>query len=185
MVDDEKIIKCAPHNEVIWHAGPSSLYTDYIKRRLPRGANLSLIGVELCVNKDSDWNTTYRNAVALGTYLCAMYNWTPENNFFRHYDCTKKDCPRMMTPYVSGGQEYWETFKRDVQLKLSRGDKALTKFKDVIGHWAEGDITYLEERGIVSGKEKDKFYPNDTITRAEVCAVVHRAIDYVLKEVNK
>lgn len=47
------------------------------------------------------------------------------------------------------------------------------KFTDVSG-WAEEYIYYLANRGIVNGKTKTTFAPNDNITRAEFAAILAR-----------
>lgn len=176
-VDDKMIIHSAPDTEVVWHAGPSNNYTSYIKNKYPAGANLRLIGVELCVNSDGNWDDTYKNAVALGAYLCIYHNLSPFKNFERHYDCTKKDCPRMMTPYVTGGEAAWEKFKNDVQRRVDIMSNE--PFADIKGHWAEKQIMALIKAGIVSGKDDKQFHPNEPITRAEMAAIIYNTLGYI------
>jgi N-acetylmuramoyl-L-alanine amidase len=58
--------------------------------------------------------------------------------------------------------------------------KTLTNgFTDINGHFAEDDINDLFSMGIVNGKTKDKFMPDDSITRGEVAAIVRRTIKYI------
>ena len=54
---------------------------------------------------------------------------------------------------------------------------------DIAGHWAEGDIKSLFEKGIVVGDENNKFNPDNKITRAEMAALIVRA--FGLKEEYK
>jgi len=169
VVDDKKVIHCVPDTEVVWHAGPGTDYTDYIRRKYPRGANLSLVGVEMCVNSDGDWNRTYQNAVALGVYLCKKYSFDPFSNFERHYDCTRKDCPRMWTPYVPGGEQAWQKFLYDVGVLLV--DQVFT---DIQGHWAEKEVLDAEELGLLARPADGRFRPDDKITRAETIALIMR-----------
>lgn len=179
VVDDKIIIHTVPGNEVVWHAGPSTDYTAYIKNKYPAGANLRLIGVELCVNSDGDWGATYNNAVTLGAYLADYYNLNPLVSFERHYDCAKKDCPRMMTPYVVGGDEAWLKFKGDVQRRIK--DMSRKPFDDIKGHWAEKPIRALLQEKIISGKEDSQFHPNETATRAEVATMIYNTLRYLGK----
>ena len=46
-------------------------------------------------------------------------------------------------------------------------------FTDLKGaEWARTDIVELYEKGVISGKEADKFYPNDTVTREEFVKMI-------------
>lgn len=61
----------------------------------------------------------------------------------------------------------------------------LGMFKDIVGHWAQGDIEYLAKIGVISGKGGGIYDPNAPITRAEAASVISRAIKYVLAETQK
>jgi hypothetical protein len=59
-------------------------------------------------------------------------------------------------------------------------------FDDIKNHWAKEDIELMANKMIVSGKTDEKFYPNDSITRAEFIAVMTRALyknDFIKKNV--
>ncbi|MEK4425104.1 glycosyl hydrolase family 18 protein [Solibacillus sp. FSL K6-1523] len=43
------------------------------------------------------------------------------------------------------------------------------------GHWAYADILKLSSHGIITGKEKGKFAPDDYVLRAQIAAMVNRA----------
>ncbi|MEG1930436.1 MAG: S-layer homology domain-containing protein [Anaerovorax sp.] len=45
-------------------------------------------------------------------------------------------------------------------------------FTDMQTHWAKDSISYLAARDMVSGKSSRKFFPNDTITRAEFITIL-------------
>ncbi len=49
---------------------------------------------------------------------------------------------------------------------------AASAFPDIDGHWAEDEITYLAGQGLVSGFPDGTFKPSETVTRAQVAAVV-------------
>lgn len=65
----------------------------------------------------------------------------------------------------------------------SKEELAMAIFKDVVNHWAKGDIEWLAERGLVAKAEN--FRPDDKITRAETAVLIRRAIEYTIKEVTK
>lgn len=50
-----------------------------------------------------------------------------------------------------------------------------TSFSDTSGHWAEKDIAFLAEKGIISGYEDGSFKPNGVLTRAELVTMLVRA----------
>lgn len=173
-IDSKTIAQFVPDIEVTWHAGPGRLFTDYIRKKYPSGANSSLIGVEMCVNSDGDWEETYQRAVFLGAVKCIEYGWDPHKNFERHFDCTGKDCPRMMTKFVSGGEAAWLKFREDVSIMVRRLNNMFT---DIENHWARVFIEAAAKDGIIRGGEDGRFRPNDPITRAETVVIVTRAID--------
>lgn len=68
---------------------------------------------------------------------------------------------------------------------ISIRKEVLGMFKDIVGHWAQGDIEYLAKIGVISGKGDGIYDPNAPITRAETASVISRAIRYVLAETQK
>lgn len=49
-------------------------------------------------------------------------------------------------------------------------------FADVSNHWAKDAVQYVADKGIIKGKGDGNFYPDDTVTRAELTAMAVRAI---------
>lgn len=49
---------------------------------------------------------------------------------------------------------------------------------DVTGHWAEANIKWGKEIGIVNGYDDGSFRPNNTMTRAEAISMLRRYDDY-------
>lgn len=173
VVDDRTIIQCCPDTEVVWHAGGGPT-TDYARKKYPAGTNSSLIGVELCVNIDGNWESTYQNAVHLGTVKCIEYGWSPHQNFERHYDCTKKDCPKMWTSYVPGGEEAWKRFLDDVaaMVKTMKGETALT-----VPAWKTQIMQEAAETGLIDPNMGHQ--PDDAATKWFVLAVILNALKVV------
>lgn len=52
----------------------------------------------------------------------------------------------------------------------------IAKFKDMAGHWAEGTVAKLAGMGVISGYEDGSFRPDNEISRAEVTAILVRAL---------
>ncbi|QUL99261.1 MAG: S8 family serine peptidase [Candidatus Fermentithermobacillus carboniphilus] len=60
-------------------------------------------------------------------------------------------------------------------LGLTQGDGSSVFFEDVTGHWAAPYIEVAYKAGLVKGSD-DRFRPDDKITRAEMAAILGRAI---------
>ncbi len=58
----------------------------------------------------------------------------------------------------------------------NNGDKTPVSFTDIIGHWAEGEITVAANHGWVSGYGDGTFRPESRITRAETMSLVNRVL---------
>ena len=74
-------------------------------------ANYYSIGIE-CATTGSDDHYTdkeYVSMVKLGAYLADKYGLDPRTDFIRHYDVTKKVCPR----YFVNHSDKWKQFKLD------------------------------------------------------------------------
>jgi|GEM_PF-1678294 len=56
---------------------------------------------------------------------------------------------------------------------LSVVQGANSNFPDVSGHWAEAEITYLENAGLVSGLPDGTFGVNQPITRAQAATLIY------------
>ncbi|SHH51312.1 S-layer homology domain-containing protein [Anaerosphaera aminiphila DSM 21120] len=54
---------------------------------------------------------------------------------------------------------------------------AKESFSDVKNHWAEKYISYLIDNNYIVGYSDNSFKPDNTISKAEVCAVVNRIFD--------
>lgn len=118
IVDDIAIIQCAPDNEVLWHVGDNPRFDRPIRNEILRkesikNPNYYLIGIEMCVNTDSDWIKTYQNTVDLTRTLLQKYDLTPQQ-IYRHYDITGKDCPNMFLPNFGNNDWAWKIFIKDI-----------------------------------------------------------------------
>lgn len=152
IVDDRQIVQCIPENEVAYHVGASTYKTAGQKiKEGAYGPNYFLIGIEMCVNRDGNWNKTYQNTVELAAYLIKKYKLSIKD-LYRHYDITGKDCPKMMV-----NEKEWAKFKNAVNILLNpikKGQVLATKLNirkgagtnfDVVGTYSKGDIIEILE----------------------------------------
>ncbi len=90
IVKDENILKCLPEEEVAWHAGC-------------REGNETSIGIEV-IPMNTEGEFSDKTVESLKNLLTGL----PIVPLKRHYDWTKKDCPRWYTPLVFDGEEHWQ-----------------------------------------------------------------------------
>lgn len=99
-VDDKEIIQSFPDNQSCWHCSDG------------RGdGNMNSIGIETCVNSDGDFTKAIANTVALTKYLMKKHN-IPVSRVVRHYDWSKKYCPRQLMNGRAGLT--WQWFKSQI-----------------------------------------------------------------------
>lgn len=97
-----EILQCIPENEIAYHASSANGYS---------------IGIENChPGWDGKFNSkTYGSLIELCAMLCKKYGLNPKTDIIRHYDVTKKICPK----YYVNNAEAWEMLKKDVEKKVS------------------------------------------------------------------
>lgn len=131
-----EIIRCVPENEIAYHANNANSYS---------------IGIEVC---HPDWQgkfseTTYKSLISLLADLCKRYNLEPTKAIIRHYDVTKKLCPK----YYVENNGAWLQVKQDVKVAMGTEDIELKKaaellFKrnviSVLGAWSDMSKFKLE-----------------------------------------
>ena len=127
-----EIIQCIPTSEVAYHAGDNKW-------------NSCSIGIECC---HPDWTGRFSKAtvdslIELCAYLCQTFNLDPLKNIFRHYDVTKKDCPKY---YVENPEEF-KKIKESIKEKMhSTGEINLRingKLRKVKGYAKDG-VNYIK-----------------------------------------
>jgi len=83
-------------------------------------ANSYSIGIECC-HQDASGRfnrATYDSMVELGAYLNKMFKLEPLTGNIRHYDVTKKICPKWFVDHPAD----WDKFKQDIKNKME-GDE--------------------------------------------------------------
>ena len=102
-VDENEIYHHLPDNIAGYHASDSMT---------PKGGNESGVGIELCVNKGSDFSRTVDNAAQLTAYLLHSYHLNI-SAVKQHYDFCGKDCPDRLRE-----NDNWDNFLSLVQKYL-------------------------------------------------------------------
>ena len=97
-VDDKEIYKCLNHNDGAWSVGDG-----YGKYGI---TNKNSINIEMCVNPDSDYSKARENTIELTKYLMKELG-IGVDKVVRHYDASRKKCPRKMMDNPS----LWVDFK--------------------------------------------------------------------------
>jgi N-acetylmuramoyl-L-alanine amidase len=120
-----------PLNEVAYHANEKPCKIPRLQASIPGyvgGANLTAIGVEMCIEKDGTIHpdTISRTADVVGA-LCKQFKLNPVTDIYRHYDITGKNCP---APWVSSPQAFVD-FKNKVN-QLVKGEDDMLKVAVVI-----------------------------------------------------
>ena len=110
-----EIIQCIPEDEIAYTTNSANAYS---------------IGIECC---HPDWtgkfnDKTYNSMVKLFADICKRYKLNPLTDIIRHYDITKKECPK----YFVDHPDKFEQFKKDVQAKMKGGEYVVIKAKVVI-----------------------------------------------------
>ena len=138
-----EIIRCIPENEWAYTSNSANKYS---------------ISIECChLLWDGKFtNETYSSLIELVTNLCKRYNLDPINNIIRHYDVTKKDCPRW---FVNNPLE-WETFKANVA-------KELTKKEEVVVETVSQPKNNIDLQEQIDKLQKELSEANETINKLQ------------------
>lgn len=118
-VDRDSATLIIPLDEVAYHANEKPCKIDKLAATASYykngGANLTAIGVEMCVEKDgSIHGATVKKAEQIAAELCKTYKLDPLTDIYRHNDITGKNCP---APWVDH-PELFAQFKKDVNTIL-------------------------------------------------------------------
>lgn len=119
-IDKDSATLIVPLDEVAYHANDRACKIDKLKESTSYykngNANLTTIGVELCVEKDGTIHPdTIARGVKVNVELCKMFKLDPLKDIYRHFDVTGKLCPR---PWVEK-PEIFTDFKKDVKVLLT------------------------------------------------------------------
>lgn len=121
-VDKTEARLIVPLNEVAFHANDHACRIPKLKATASYykngGANLTAIGVEMCIEKDGSLHPdTLKRTIQVVAELCKMFK-LDSDDIYRHYDVTGKNCPAFWVKDPAG----FAVFKNDVA-KVLKGNK--------------------------------------------------------------
>lgn len=113
-VDDVSIYQTLDHKNGAYAIGDNGNKVTASKYGIH---NQNSINIEICVNPDSNYNKAVDNAIDLVRYLMRLEGISI-NNVVRHYDATRKHCPRKILD-----NETWVNFKS----KCNKTEESINK----------------------------------------------------------
>lgn len=129
VVDENTIIEAIPPNYVAWHAGDGN-----------GQGNRASIGIEMC--ESGDRAKVLAKTKELIKHLMATYNI---RKVVRHYDWTKKNCPRILN--ADGKWTDWYPFLADVfKLEIKKEEPFMLEKAVVINSFADFPVAELLAR---------------------------------------
>lgn len=157
-VDDKEAIQSYPESAIAWHAGDGERGT----------GNLESIGIEMCVNPDSDYEKAFRNTALLAAQRMKA-NKIPMSRLVQHNRWTGKNCPSVIRR-----RGEWARFRRLVQSHLDGSEPSKPKLGpkpaklDEDGYWGAyttGGLQYInkqEQDRVVSDQPRVNRVPQFT-----------------------
>lgn len=119
-VDDKQILRIIKDSDKAWHCGDG------------RGkygiTNENSIGIEICINRNGDFNIAFDKAAELTSFLLEKYN-IPLQNVVRHYDASRKVCPNIMS---KNNWIMWNDFKEKVKAYYYKENNEANNNIDII-----------------------------------------------------
>ena len=97
-VDDKEIIQIVEDTCASWHCGDG--------KGIYGITNRNSIGIEICINEDSNFEIAKTKTIELIKKLMELHN-IPKKNIVRHFDASRKVCPKSMS---DNGWREWTQF---------------------------------------------------------------------------
>ena len=153
-VDDISIYQHLPDTERGNHAADSSHPYGEPWENGIGGGNSSSIGIETCVNLDSDLYQTWQRTAKLVANLLVTYGLTV-NDVKQHYDFSRKNCPQTMRDNY-----LYDNFIRLVEAEY----EILSKYADYTITFVSHNLDILANNGRIISRPKHSTTVSYTIT---------------------
>lgn len=174
LVDSTKILQILPLDEVAWCNTDGR--TPYSKNP-PKGGNMAGISIEMCVNKDGDFEKTLEKTIWLVADLMKRFNLTI-NEVKQHNDFYNKNCPKILR---ETGR--WSWFLQKVQEKYNELNSPTAQIK-------AGDKVKIKSNALYGGlsSARGKAVPSWLIEKKELTVskiqINKGEKEALLKEIN-
>lgn len=159
LVEEDTIIKLNDYYKYFtWHCGDGKGKYGI--------TNSNSIGIEMCINKGSNYQKTVNNTIKLTYKLMKELN-IPVGRVVRHYDASKKRCPGSMAP---NNWDKWSRFKIALMDYIEEQEsdnvilidyKGNKKFIESI---LKDDYNYVKIRDIAEILGKEVKWSKDQVT---------------------
>lgn len=147
-VDDKSIYQHLPDDETAYHAGDGS-----------GDGNRKSIGIEICVNPDSNLLAATDRAARLVARLCKKYD-IPLANVVQHNHWSGKNCPAELR----AGKPYsWEAFLKRIAVEMELLPSV----------WALEAADWAVDNGIIQG-DGVSYNWQSPVTREEMAVILQR-----------
>lgn len=128
--------------------------------------NSNSIGIEMCINKGSNYQKTVNNTIKL-TYKLMKELGITEKEVVRHYDASRKRCPGSM---AANNWDKWDRFKESLKAYIDEQnapDIVLIDYKGnkkYIETILKDDYNYVKIRDLAEILGKEVRYTKDQVT---------------------
>jgi N-acetyl-anhydromuramyl-L-alanine amidase AmpD len=190
-VDDKQILQVNDYYKYYsWHVGDGGNAYGINNR--------NSIGIELCINSNSNYNTAFNKTIELTKHLMKTLN-IPIERVVRHFDASRKNCPGTM---ASNNWQRWTEFKSKLgsttqtttpeneSIKLQKDLAELGYVITVDGIIGPQTKGFVKDFQTVMGLPADGVYGADTKAKLnetisnERMAIIYRAVN-LLSQTSK
>lgn len=169
-IDDKEIIQIIEDKNRAWHCGDGKGENGI--------TNDNSIGIEICVNKDGDYNKALENAEELTAYLLNKYN-LDITKVVRHFDASGKACPHSM---LNNNWDKWQEFK--IKVTEKQESEKIHLSKENINKYINGTYKTFLQRD--PEQEGFNYWSNKIINLITLKEFLNTVIDSPeFKELNK
>lgn len=154
-VDDNSIYQTLDHKNGAYAIGDNNNSYANSKSGIH---NLNSINIEICVNVDNDYNKSVSNTIDLVKYLMKLENISIDK-VVRHYDATKKNCPRK----IISTKGAWDNFKNKCKEETEMISKTKIKIDGKlleVDAIVENGTTYIKLRDFSMAGYKVDYIDN-------------------------